>query len=171
MARTRTYIAADWTGDKNAVEQLKKWNESKYWSLTFSDAHDLHQSYDTSLPCSIKRSLKDRMDASKTFVLIVGEHTKNLTKGSCSNCKSYNSWNGCCVRGYYVDYRSYIEYECQKAIDANIKIVVLYNSTFVLKSKCPEIIKDKGKHVAMIYRGVDGNLYWDYETIKNAILY
>ena len=27
--RTRTYIAADWTGDKDAVNQLTMWNEER----------------------------------------------------------------------------------------------------------------------------------------------
>lgn len=36
--RTKTYIAADWDGDKNAVEQLYKWKNSNYWSLDFHDA-------------------------------------------------------------------------------------------------------------------------------------
>lgn len=31
--RTRTYIAADWDGDIDAVEQLRKWNDSKYWGF------------------------------------------------------------------------------------------------------------------------------------------
>lgn len=29
--RTRTYIAADWDGDRDAVDQLHKWNDSDYW--------------------------------------------------------------------------------------------------------------------------------------------
>lgn len=28
--RTRTYIAADWDGDRDVVEQLHKWNDSNY---------------------------------------------------------------------------------------------------------------------------------------------
>ena len=67
--RTKTYIAGDWTGDSDAIEQLYKWNDSKYWSLHFIDAHDLTQAKDSSLNCSIKASLKTRLDASKTFVL------------------------------------------------------------------------------------------------------
>ena len=46
--RTRTYIAADFDHDKDAVDQLYKWNNSKYWSLSFTDAHELHTSSDTS---------------------------------------------------------------------------------------------------------------------------
>lgn len=39
--RNRTYISADWTDDKDAVDQLMKWSSSKYWALTFGDAHEL----------------------------------------------------------------------------------------------------------------------------------
>lgn len=85
--RTRTYIAADWDGDRDVVEQLHKWNDSNYWGLSFPDAHDLQQSRDSSLPCSIKSSLKKRMDGSKRFVLIVGDSTNSVTKGSCQYCK------------------------------------------------------------------------------------
>ena len=35
--RTRTYIAADWDGDRDAVDQLHKWNDSDYWAISFTD--------------------------------------------------------------------------------------------------------------------------------------
>ena len=167
--RTKTYIAADWTGDKDAVDQLYKWKEGRKWSLTFVDAHDLTQAKDSSLNCSIKASLKKRLDVSKTFVLIVGEKTKELRSGSCAYCNSYNSWTSSCARGYSVDYKSYIEYECVKAVEAGIKIVVLYNSIRVNKDKCPDIVKYRGIHVPMCYRGTDGIIYWDYDAVKNAL--
>ena len=44
--RTRTYIAAEWDGDSDAVQQLHKWNDSNHFSLSFTDAHDLQQSRD-----------------------------------------------------------------------------------------------------------------------------
>ena len=76
MYRTKTYIAGDWTGDSNLIQQIFKWNNSERWALDFDSAHDLTQARDDSLPCSIKRSLASRLDASKTFVLIVGSQTK-----------------------------------------------------------------------------------------------
>jgi len=166
--RTRTYIAGDWDGDKDAIEQLHKWNDSKYWGLSFSDAHDLTQARDSSLNCSIKRSLAIRLDASKTFVLIVGEHTKTVRSGSCQYCNSYNHWTKVCAGGNNVDYRSYIEYECEKAIRDNLKIVVLYNSISVDKTKCPNIIKNIGTHTAMCYYS-NGSYYWDYQAVKQAL--
>ena len=57
MYRTRTYIAADWDGDIDAVNALHNWNNGKKWSLSFTDAHDLTKSSDSSLNCSIKASL------------------------------------------------------------------------------------------------------------------
>ncbi len=171
LYRTRTYIAADFDEDIDAVEQLHKWKEGKKWSLSFTDAHDLQNSRDDSKPCSIKASLKLRMDGSKRFVLIVGEHTKNLTKGSCAWCDSYNHHTYACAKQKSVDHRSFIKYECDeavKSIDDGMSIIVLYKATKVDKSKCPDAIKNLGNHVSMIYKGDDGKLYWDYNSVRDA---
>lgn len=165
--RTRTYIAADFDHDRDAVDQLHKWNDSNYWSLSFSDSHDLQSSNDSSLYCSIKSSLKMRMDHSKTFVLIVGDYTNSITKGGCQYCGSYNSRNYSCDKRYPVDYRSYIKYECDKAVEAGIKIIVLYNGTTVNKSNCPDMVKNVGYHTAMVYYK-SGKYYWDYNAVKKA---
>ncbi|MBL0317338.1 MAG: TIR domain-containing protein [Flavobacteriales bacterium] len=166
--RTRTYIAADWTSDKDAVDQLHKWNDDNNLSLSFTDAHDLSQARDESLNCNIKRSLGTRLDASKTFVLIVGKDTNSLRSGSCQYCNSYNSWTGSCARGNSVDLRSYVEYECSKAVRDELRIIVLYKFAAVNTSKCPDAVKDVGTHVAMLYLK-DSKYYWDYQTVKNAI--
>ena len=165
--RTRTYIAADFDHDFDAVDQLHKWNDSNYWSLSFTDAHDLQTSRDTSLYCSIKASLKERMDVSKTFVLIVGDQTDTITKGGCQYCGSYNSWTGNCSRGRSIDRRSYIKYECDKAVEAGINIIVLYNDIVVDKSKCPSSVRNLGYHTSMVYYD-KGNYYWDYQSVKKA---
>lgn len=166
--RTKTYIAGDWDGDKDAIDQLYKWKESKYLSLDFIGAHDLHQARDTSLNCSIKKSLSQRLNVSKRFVLVVGEKTKDLRSGGCQLCSSYNSWTRACARGYHVDYRSYVEYECEKAKSDGLAIVVLYNSTRVDRDRCPDCIKWSGKHVAMQYYK-NGKYYWDYQAVKEAL--
>ena len=142
LYKTRTYIAADWTGDKEIVDKLREWNDSDWYALDFSDAHDLTQARDTSLPCTIKKSLAIRLNGSKTFVLIVGKNTKNLTKGACRYCSSYNSAWGICHRGNNVDHRSYIQFECEKAIKDGMKIVVIYNYANVDKKTDVHIVRD-----------------------------
>lgn len=163
-----TYIAADWTEDRNAVEQLHRWNNDEHLGLSFNDAHDLQQARDSSLNCSIKASLAERLDASRTFVLIIGNKTKTTRSGSCQYCGSYNSWTESCARGYSVDYRSYIEYECEKAKRDNLDIIVFYKSTTVDKSKCPDALKNIGNHQPMCYFE-NGTLYWDYQNVKTAL--
>lgn len=39
--RTKTYIAGDWTGDRDLIDQIYKWNDSGRWTLSFTDAHAL----------------------------------------------------------------------------------------------------------------------------------
>ncbi len=173
--RTKTYIAADFDNDKDAVDQLYNWKNDKSLSFDFQDAHDITQARDTSLYCSIKSSLRIRLNESKTFVLIVGEHTDSVTKGGCQFCQSYNSWTSTCARGYNVDFRSYIKYECEMAkqdymISEIEKIVVLYKDTTANRNLCPEPIRYLGIHVPMIYHSYsDGKYYWDYQTVKKAL--
>lgn len=166
--RTKTYIAAEWSGDYDAVEQLHKWNAGQKWSLSFTDAHQVTQARDSSLNCSIKSSLATRLNESKTFILIVGSNTKSVRSGGCQYCSSYISSSFSCSRGYSVSFNSYIEYECQKAVNDGLKIVVLYKAASVDKSKCPDIIKNIGTHASML-NYIDNRYYWDYQTVKNAI--
>ena len=168
--RTKTYIAGDWDNDKEIVDKLYEWKKSNYWTLDFVDAHELTQAKDSSLNCSIKKSLKERLDASKTFVLIVGEHTNSLTKGGCLLWSSYNSWTSHCARNYSVDHRSYVRYECDKAVEADLNIIVIYNAKTVNKNKCPESVRYTGIHVPAFYTGTDGKTYWNYTKIRDAIM-
>lgn len=163
--RTKTYIAGDWDSDKDAVDQLHKWNDSNHWSLSFHDAHEVTKARDSSLACSIKASLKKRMDVSKTFVLIVGEKTNSVTKGSCQHCSNYNGL--ICTTGHTVDTRSFVKYECDKAVEAGIKVVILYKSEAhkIDKTKCPVSVRDKGSYAAMYCRNGNG----DYNAVKEVL--
>lgn len=167
--RTRTYIAADFDSDNEVVDTLFAWNNNHYWSLSFTNAHDLQCSRDSSKPCSIKQSLKYRMDCSKRFVLIVGTQTDAVTKGGCRYCCSYNSWTGVCVRGHSVDHRSFIEYECEKAVASGIDIVVLYKAAVVNRTKCPSAVRSKGIHIP-VYILCDGKYSWNYQGVKKALM-
>ena len=172
--RTKTYIAADFDHDRDAVDILYKWKNDNSLLFDFQDAHDLTQARDTSLYCSVKSSLRTRLNESKTFVLIVGEQTDALTKGGCQLCQSYNSWTGACARYHNVDFRSYIKYECEMArqdyLNYEMGIVVLYKHTVVNKSLCPISIRNIGIHIPMIfYSNTDGNYHWNYSAIKEVL--
>ena len=165
MYRTRTYISADWENDKNAVDILNYWNNSKYWGLSFRDAHELSQSLsDDTNNCNIKRNCSQNLDCSKNFVLIIGSHTKNLRAGYCMYCKAYKYCNY-----IYKTNKSFIEFECDYARRNNLPTIVLYNFTSVDKSKCIDTVSDIAIcHVPMIRRDIGGNLEWNYQSIKRA---
>ena len=181
--RTCTYVAGDWTGDADAINQLMTWNKGNKWSLHFTDVHSLTQSYDGSLNCSIKSSLRKRMDISKKFVLVVGSKTKDLQSGACYKCAWYKAPKSVfefasCTRGHlFIDNRSYVDYECAIAKDdfnkKELDIVVLYNSVNVNLNLCPEALRDVGTHIPMKKRVVDfygfTHYDWDYKSVKNAI--
>lgn len=165
--RRFTYIAADFDHDQNAVDHLH-WMKD-HGLISFLDAHELHQSSDSSLPCSIKKSLKQRMDSSYKFILVVGSQTDAVTKGGCQLCGSYNSYTRSCARGHSIDYRSYVKYECDIAVESDLQVVVLYNDTFVDRSVCPAAVRHRGTHRKMQYRDASGTLRWDDASIIQAI--
>lgn len=172
--KTRTYLAGDWDGDHDLIQTILEWRKSGCLTLDFSDAHELTQARDNSLHCSIKKSLTTRLEASKTFVLIVGDHTNTVTKGSCKDCQNYSAHLKQCITGKYVDYRSFVKYECDKAAkDAQkgeMRIVVIYNSLRVKKELCPEVLRNLGTHIPGLHRDNYGNVRPDYQTIKNLIM-
>ena len=167
--RTKTYIAGDWTGDRDLIDQLYTWNEGSCWGLRFSDAHALTQARDTSLNCSIKRSLRERLDRSRVFVLVVGSDTDDLRAGSCAYCRDYGRYYHRCCRGRSHDMRSYIHYECDYAAEHIPRIVVLYNYISVHREKCPESLRCQGLHLPAYRINDDHTVTWLYRDIKNAI--
>lgn len=168
--RQYTYIAGDWDHDKDAVNVLEYLKSNS--KLFYLNVHDTKTAYDGSLNCSIKKSLKERLDISRRFVLIVGDHTSTLTRGGCQLCASYNSFQRRCAKGYSVDYNSFVKYECEKAAEANLNremtVLVLYKNDSIDRNNCPESVRWLGKHVAMIKQGGDGKYYWDYNAIING---
>lgn len=175
--RTFTYIAGDWTGDRDAIDQILSWNDGNRWNLHFKYVHEITQSYDSSNNCSIKESLAQRMRISKKFILVVGHDTIKLRSGACYSCKSYVAPNMFtygprCIRDRRVDNRSYIEYEVSLAKAAYDKsemdIIVLYKSVNVNKSLCPEPLRCIGKHVPML-KWHNCVKIWDYYSVRDAI--
>lgn len=108
------------------------------------------------------------MDASKRFILIVGDHTDSVTKGSCQWCWSYRRGYKPCNVGKYVAFESHIEYECWIAKETGVEIVALYNPARMNKSLCPEVIKDCGVHAPM-KSYCKGYLAWDYRQVKMVL--
>jgi len=59
---------------------MTAWKQSDHSDFNFYNAHDLTNIWQHSTGDSIKRSLKERLNSTKIFVLLVGEKTKYLYK-------------------------------------------------------------------------------------------
>jgi len=78
--RNKTYVAFDGDRDINYYYLMKAWKANDSIEFDFHDAHDLNYARDSSEEESIKRQLRERMQNSKIFLLLVGTNTKYLTK-------------------------------------------------------------------------------------------
>lgn len=78
--RNRTYVCFDGDNDIRYYRLMTAWCENEKFSFDFHNAHDLNTARDTSQEESIKRQLRERFANSKLLVVLIGEHTKNLTR-------------------------------------------------------------------------------------------
>ncbi len=78
--RNKTYIAFDGDNDMRYYQIMCAWKENDHIDFNFYNAHDLSSARDSSQEESIKRQLRERMQNSKQFILLVGEKTRYLTK-------------------------------------------------------------------------------------------
>lgn len=116
--RNKTYVAFDGDTDIRSYWLMKAWKQNDNTDFNFHDAHDLKQARDSSTEETIKRSLRDRMNNSKIFVLLVGQNTKNL-------------------------YR-FVRWEIELALSMNLPIVVvnLNQQRSHDAALCPPILRD-----------------------------
>lgn len=121
-ARTKTYIAFNAdpeTGDMNYYNLMKAWKAKNEINFDFENAHDLNNLRDGSLEATIKAKLRERMNAAKLLVLLVGTNTKFHHK--------------------------FVRWEVEIALEAGIPIVVcnINGKRTVDFNLCPAILHDK----------------------------
>lgn len=147
--KNKTYIAFDGDNDIRYYWLMKAWKHNSndfFADFNFYDAHDLNTARDTSKEESIKRQLKERLDNSKLFILLVGDSTRYLYK--------------------------FIRWEIEQAIARDIPIVVVYlnGSRNIDKDKCPPLLVDKiAIHISFNQKIIEhalNNWIAQYQKIK-----
>lgn len=78
--RNKTYVCFDGDEDIRYYRLMTAWKANDNSTFNFHNAHDLNTARDSSQEESIKRQLRERFANSKTFIILVGEKTKNLRK-------------------------------------------------------------------------------------------
>lgn len=81
MAYTnKTYVAFDADNDIRYYRLMQAWKNNENQSFDFYDAHDLNNLMSFSSEETIKAKLRERLQNTKIFVLLVGSNTKYLYK-------------------------------------------------------------------------------------------
>jgi len=78
--RNKTYIAFDADNDIHYYRLMQAWKQSDNITFNFYNAHDLNNLMIESSEETIKRKLRERLNNTKVFVLLVGEQTRFLYK-------------------------------------------------------------------------------------------
>lgn len=78
--KNKVYVAFDGDSDINYYDLMRAWNNNDNFDFEINDAHDINRANDSSKEESIKKQLRERFLNSKLFILLIGEHTKYLTK-------------------------------------------------------------------------------------------
>jgi len=77
MAHT-CYTCFDGDSDIHYYRLMQAWHANTRFDFTFSNAHDITQSRDSSSEETIKRSLRLRLNASDVMLVLIGASTRNL---------------------------------------------------------------------------------------------
>lgn len=115
----KTYIAFDADNDIHFYRLMTAWKQSDNHSFNFYDAHDLNNLMKWSSEETIKQKLRERLNNTKVFVILIGEQTRYLYK--------------------------FVRWEIEQAIKLNLPIIcVNLNGLRSLDpNRCPPILKDE----------------------------
>lgn len=114
----KTYVAFDADNDIHYYYLMRAWKKNDHTSFNFYDAHDLNNLRPFSSEDTIKRRLAERLRNTKVFILLLGEHTKNLYK--------------------------FVRWEIEQAIKMELPIIVvnLNRKKSMDSNLCPAILRD-----------------------------
>lgn len=147
--RNKTYVAFDGDTDIRSYWLMKAWKQNDNTDFNFHDAHAIKQARDSSTEETIKRSLRERMNNSKVFVLLVGQNTKNL-------------------------YR-FVRWEIELALSMNLPIIVVNLNQMRSHDNqlCPPILRDKlAMHISfspkIMQFALEAWATWHYEHQRNG---
>jgi hypothetical protein len=114
-----TYVAFDADKDIWAYRYMRGWSSNRRIDFELVDAHDLDNMTDRAQgEYYVKGKLRERMNKSRAFVLLVGESTKHLHK--------------------------YVGWEIDLALEMGLPVIVvnLNNKTEMDGDRCPAKLRD-----------------------------
>lgn len=136
--KNKTYVCFDADSDIKYYRLMQAWKENGQIAFNFHNAHEINNLRDGSSELTIKNKLRERLQNTKVFVILIGEKTKNLYK--------------------------YVRWEIEYAIEKDIPIIAvnLNGEKELDNNLCPPILKDElALHIPFKQKAIDYALnYW-----------
>lgn len=199
----QVYISADYdknTGDREVVEELKKWGEDNKHKTDFIDMSEVRSGSVSNDPdcriCELKNEFNHQINASSAVIFIVGNNTASRTAGNTCQRSYKEQWQCYCTTykgnaqgskpcNVYslnkfgdngdvnpVNTYSYLRHEFEQAKKKGKKIIIVYNSFYKQPSWLPSYMSGY-ENIAVPFwiRSFNGNKIGNYSTIKQALGY
>jgi hypothetical protein len=117
--RNKTYVCFDGDNDIHYYRLMCAWKQNDGINFDFYNAHDMNYARDTSTEESIKRQLKERLNNTKVFIVLIGEKTRYLQK--------------------------FVRWEMEQALSMDLPIIAVNLNGFRGQDseRCPPVIRDK----------------------------
>ena len=117
--KNKTYVCFDADTDMNYYRLMQAWKENEIIAFDFQNAHEINDIRDGSSEETIKRKLRERLENTKVFIVLIGDNTRNLYK--------------------------YVRWEIEYAIEKDIPIIAVNLNKLrrMDDDLCPPILKDK----------------------------
>lgn len=150
----KTYVAFDADNDIRYYRLMQAWKKTDGSSFNFFDAHELNNLMSFSSEETIKAKLRERLNNTKVFILLVGNSTKSLYK--------------------------FVRWEIEQALNKEIPIIVvnLNNLRYKDSNLCPAILDNElSLHVSfnksVIAKAINEwpNLHGEYKKQGNKTDY
>ena len=76
--RNKTYVCFDADNDIHYYQLMRAWKQNDHTDFDFYDAHDRNNLLATSTEETIKRKLRERLNNTRIFVVLIGQQTRYL---------------------------------------------------------------------------------------------
>lgn len=199
----QVYISADYdviSGDREVVEELKKWGEDSKHKTDFIDMSEVRSGSVSNNSdcriCELKNEFNRQINASSAAIFVVGNNTASRTAGNTCQREYKPQWSCYCTTykgnatgsklcNVYsltqfgnngdvnpVNSYSYLRHEFEQAKKKGKKIIIVYNSFYKQTSWLPSYMSGY-ENIAVPFwnRNIYGNKIGNYTAIKQALGY
>ena len=120
--RNKTFVSFA-SEDIRAYRLMCAWRNNQNIDFNFYDAHDLNVARDTSLPGTINRRLRERLNSAKQVVMLIGDESRKKAART----------------------SSFFSYEVRTIYDLNLPIVFVHlnGSRVIQKHRLPSTLADQ----------------------------